>query len=143
MNLDAEAIGVAIGAEVLAEGEPSSPSRATIDSGASGPGDLFFGLRGERVDGGDFAPAALEAGAWGAVVGRPARERFAADERREHDLGGWVFAVDDPLVALQSLARAYRRALGARVLGVTGSVGKTSVKDIARALLPGRVHANS
>jgi UDP-N-acetylmuramoyl-tripeptide--D-alanyl-D-alanine ligase len=43
---------------------------------------------------------------------------------------------------MHSLARAYRRALGARVVGVTGSVGKTSVKDIARALLPGRVHAN-
>ncbi|HEY6731467.1 MAG TPA: UDP-N-acetylmuramoyl-tripeptide--D-alanyl-D-alanine ligase, partial [Solirubrobacterales bacterium] len=55
---------------------------------------------------------------------------------------GWVFAVEDPLAAMQALARAYRRALGARVVGVTGSVGKTSVKDIARALLPGRVHAN-
>jgi UDP-N-acetylmuramoyl-tripeptide--D-alanyl-D-alanine ligase len=43
---------------------------------------------------------------------------------------------------MQALALAWRRALGARVLGVTGSVGKTSVKDIARALLPGRVHAN-
>ena len=50
--------------------------------------------------------------------------------------------MDDPLAALQSLARAYRRQLGARVVGITGSVGKTSVKDIARALLPGRVHAN-
>src|SRR3954469_19358904 len=43
---------------------------------------------------------------------------------------------------MHSLARSYRRSLGARVVGVTGSVGKTSVKDIAKALLPGRVHAN-
>jgi UDP-N-acetylmuramoyl-tripeptide--D-alanyl-D-alanine ligase len=43
---------------------------------------------------------------------------------------------------MQALARAWRRELGACVVGVTGSVGKTSVKDIARALLPGRVHAN-
>ena len=56
--------------------------------------------------------------------------------------GAWVFAAPDPLAALQALARAWRLALGARVVGVTGSVGKTSVKDIARALLPGRVHAN-
>jgi UDP-N-acetylmuramoyl-tripeptide--D-alanyl-D-alanine ligase len=54
-----------------------------------------------------------------------------------------VFGVDDPLAALQALALAWRRTLGARVVGITGSVGKTSVKDIARALLPGAVHANS
>jgi UDP-N-acetylmuramoyl-tripeptide--D-alanyl-D-alanine ligase len=53
-----------------------------------------------------------------------------------------VFVVEDPLAAMQALARSWRRALGARVVGVTGSVGKTSVKDISRALLPGRVHAN-
>ncbi len=52
------------------------------------------------------------------------------------------FVVEDPLAALQALARESRRLLGARVVGVTGSVGKTSVKDIARALLPGKVHAN-
>ena len=55
MNLDAEAIASAIGAEVLAEGDAGSPKRATIDSGDARPGDLFFGLRGERVDGGEFA----------------------------------------------------------------------------------------
>ncbi|HEY7456349.1 MAG TPA: UDP-N-acetylmuramoyl-tripeptide--D-alanyl-D-alanine ligase, partial [Solirubrobacterales bacterium] len=56
--------------------------------------------------------------------------------------GAWVFAVEDPLAALQDLARAWRRELGVPVVGITGSVGKTSVKDITRALLPGRVHAN-
>jgi UDP-N-acetylmuramoyl-tripeptide--D-alanyl-D-alanine ligase len=55
----------------------------------------------------------------------------------------WVFAAEDPLAALQSLATANRRELDVPVLAVTGSVGKTSVKDIARALLPGRVHANA
>ena len=53
-----------------------------------------------------------------------------------------MLEVEDPLAALQALAREWRRALGARVVGITGSVGKTSVKDITRALLPGRVHAN-
>jgi UDP-N-acetylmuramoyl-tripeptide--D-alanyl-D-alanine ligase len=53
-----------------------------------------------------------------------------------------VFVVADPLAALQELAGAWRHALGARVVGITGSVGKTSVKDIAQALLPGRVHSN-
>jgi UDP-N-acetylmuramoyl-tripeptide--D-alanyl-D-alanine ligase len=63
-------------------------------------------------------------------------------ERAPAAASGWVFAVADPLAALQALARAWRRELGAPVVGVTGSVGKTSVKDIARAMLPGRVHAN-
>jgi UDP-N-acetylmuramoyl-tripeptide--D-alanyl-D-alanine ligase len=133
MNLPAAEVAAALGARVFAEGEPAVPIRATIDSAATGPGDLFFGLRGASRDGGEFAAAALAAGVWGVAV------------RPEHAAGlsgAWVFAVEDPLAAMQSLARAWRRALGARVVGVTGSVGKTSVKDISRALLPGRVHAN-
>jgi UDP-N-acetylmuramoyl-tripeptide--D-alanyl-D-alanine ligase len=135
VRLGGEEIASASGARVLLEGSSEPPRRAVIDSSAVGAGDLFFGLRGESRDGGEFAAVALEAGAWGVVVGP---EHAAA-------LGGsaWVFAADDPLAALQALATANRRALGAQVLGVTGSVGKTSVKDIARTLLPGRVHANA
>jgi UDP-N-acetylmuramoyl-tripeptide--D-alanyl-D-alanine ligase len=135
-------IAAALGAEVLAEGEPGSPRRAAIDSSAIEPGDLFFGLRGANRDGGEFAPAAIEAGAWGVVVGPAFGAPFLGNDPSNDDPCAWVFVVEDPLVAMQSLARAWRRALGARVVGVTGSVGKTSVKDIARALLPGRVHAN-
>jgi UDP-N-acetylmuramoyl-tripeptide--D-alanyl-D-alanine ligase len=141
VKLTPEEIAAAMGAEVLAEGEPGSPQRAVIDSSEAGPGDLFFGLKGANRDGSEFAPAALEAGAWGAVIGTEVRPSFVSDSDTKEGRA-WVFAVDDPLVALQGLARAYRHALGARVLGVTGSVGKTSVKDISRALLPGRVHAN-
>jgi UDP-N-acetylmuramoyl-tripeptide--D-alanyl-D-alanine ligase len=133
MNLVPEQVAAAMGAEILAEGKPGSPERATIDSGGSRAGDLFFGLRGETRDGCEFAPAAVAAGAWGVVV----RPECAAGLE-----GAWVFSVAEPLAALQALARAWRRELGARVVGVTGSVGKTSVKDIAQALLPGRVHAN-
>jgi UDP-N-acetylmuramoyl-tripeptide--D-alanyl-D-alanine ligase len=134
MKLSSEEIAAALGAETLATGATGSPARATIDSGAAGPGDLFFGLVGENRDGGEFAAAAIAAGAWGVVV---SPQHAAGLE------GAWVFSVADPLAAMQALARAWRRALGARVVGVTGSVGKTSVKDIARSLLPGRVHANS
>jgi UDP-N-acetylmuramoyl-tripeptide--D-alanyl-D-alanine ligase len=154
VNLSPDEIAAALGAEVVAEGEPGSPRRAVIDSTEAGPGDLFFGLQGANRDGGEFSPAALEAGAWGAVVGTKVRRTLVPDSgtkvRRTlvPDSGtkvrrtGWVFVVEDPLAAMHSLARAYRRALGARVIGVTGSVGKTSVKDIARALLPGEVHAS-
>jgi UDP-N-acetylmuramoyl-tripeptide--D-alanyl-D-alanine ligase len=162
VNLSAAEIAAAMGAEVVAQGDSPSPRRATIDSSATGRGDLFFGLPGANRDGGEFAAAALEAGAWGAVVGPAFRSYFSpgsgqnrdrsvdpafrshlpADSGQKYDRSGWVFVVEDPLAAMQSLARVWRRALGARVLGVTGSVGKTSVKDIARSLLPGRVHAN-
>jgi UDP-N-acetylmuramoyl-tripeptide--D-alanyl-D-alanine ligase len=133
VNLAPAEIAAALGARVVAEGEPVAPIRATIDSGATGAGDLFFGLRGANRDGGEFAAAAIAAGVWGVAV------------RPEHAAGlsgAWVFAVEDPLTGMQALARSWRRQLDARVVGVTGSVGKTSVKDIARALLPGRVHAN-
>ncbi|MFN8161489.1 MAG: UDP-N-acetylmuramoyl-tripeptide--D-alanyl-D-alanine ligase [Solirubrobacterales bacterium] len=127
-------IAAAIGARVAREGGRGFPGRAEIDSRAVRPGDLFFGLRGTSADGSRFAPEALGSGAWGAVV----------SEGREpaSEMPGWVFAVADPLAALAGLAREWRRRLGCRVVGVTGSVGKTSVKDIAAAVLPGRVHAS-
>jgi len=143
VNLNPEQIADAMGAEIVARGEAGFPQRGIVDSSEAGAGDLFFGLRGERVDGSEFAAAAVEAGAWGAVVSSAtSRSSFGSDSDSNLDRKRWVFAVDDPLAALQSLARAWRRELGAPVVGVTGSVGKTSVKDIARALLPGRVHAN-
>jgi UDP-N-acetylmuramoyl-tripeptide--D-alanyl-D-alanine ligase len=147
MRLAPAEIAAAIGAEVLAEGGEGSPRRAVIDSREVTAGDLFFGLRGESVDGGRFAAEVIAAGAWGVVVNQAARSLFVSPgptntERAGEGAGAWVFVVDDPLAALQALARAWRRTLGAQVVGVTGSVGKTSVKDIARALLPGRVHAN-
>ncbi|HXS46522.1 MAG TPA: Mur ligase domain-containing protein, partial [Solirubrobacterales bacterium] len=147
MNLTPEQIAAAMGAEIVARGAPGRPRRAIIDSGEAEEGDLFFGLRGENVDGGEFAPAAIAAGAWGVVVSPAARSRLSLDDRDncERTRGGggaWVFAVADPLAALQSLASTWRHELGVPVVGITGSVGKTSVKDIARALLPGAVHAN-
>jgi UDP-N-acetylmuramoyl-tripeptide--D-alanyl-D-alanine ligase len=133
VNLTPEQVAAAMGAEIVVAGGSGAPRRGVIDSGEAGEGDLFFGLRGERVDGGEFAGAALGNGAWGAVVGPGHAEGLG---------GGWVFAVADPLLAMQQLATTWRRELGAPVVGITGSVGKTSVKDITRALLPGRVHAN-
>jgi UDP-N-acetylmuramoyl-tripeptide--D-alanyl-D-alanine ligase len=131
-----------MGAEIVAEGEAGSPQRAVIDSAEAGPGDLFFGLKGANHDGGKFAPAAIVAGAWGAVVSPKWRSSFVAPRYTKDERRTWIFISEDPLAAMQALARAYRHALGARVVGITGSVGKTTVKDISRALLPGRVHAN-
>jgi UDP-N-acetylmuramoyl-tripeptide--D-alanyl-D-alanine ligase len=127
--------GAAGGRVVVHENGVSGPQRAVIDSREIEPGDLFVGLPGAQADGGRFAAAALEAGAWGVLV----------DERHAEGLsGGVVIAAADPLRALQELARAWRRELGAKVVGVTGSTGKTSTKDILAALLSQqlRTHRN-
>ena len=110
----------------VAASEAGGPVRAVVDSRELRPGDLFVGLPGTRVEGGDFAASALAAGAWGVLV---------AEDRAEGLSGGAVIAADDPLAALQSLARGWRGELGAKVAGVTGSTGKTSTKDILAALL--------
>jgi UDP-N-acetylmuramoyl-tripeptide--D-alanyl-D-alanine ligase len=112
-----------------ASGAPSGPSRAVIDSREAGPGDLFVGLAGTHVDGGRFAAQALAAGAWGVLV-EPAHADAARCARP-----GALLAADDPLRALQALAREWRRELGASVVAITGSTGKTSTKEILSALL--------
>ena len=143
-TLDGERLASAAGAEVLASGAGGGPARAVIDSRDVREGDLFVGLPGERFDGGEFGAEALRKGAWGILVatqwGRELamqRNLGATDER-----GGWVLGAGDPLASLQSLARAWREELDCPVVGITGSTGKTSVKDICRGLLPGEVHAS-
>ncbi|HEY7620802.1 MAG TPA: UDP-N-acetylmuramoyl-tripeptide--D-alanyl-D-alanine ligase [Solirubrobacteraceae bacterium] len=125
-----EQVAQAAGGRLVAPApKPDGPERATIDSRAAGPGDLFVGLVGEHADGGRFAPQALAAGAWGVLVA-PAH----ADAARCAAAGALI-AADDPLAALQRLATAWRQALDCRVVGITGSVGKTSTKDILAAML--------
>jgi UDP-N-acetylmuramoyl-tripeptide--D-alanyl-D-alanine ligase len=108
-----------------------------IDSREVREGDLFVGLSGERVDGGEFGAEALRRGAWGILVATEWGREIGMDPE-----GGWVIGAADPLASLQSLARAWREELACPVVGITGSTGKTSVKDICRALLPGEVHAS-
>jgi UDP-N-acetylmuramoyl-tripeptide--D-alanyl-D-alanine ligase len=107
----------------------AGPARIVIDSRQVGHGDLFVGLTGGNVDGGRFAPQALAAGAWGVLVG-PSH----ADAARCAQPGA-LLATDDPLAALARLATAWRRALGAKVIGITGSTGKTSTKDLLAGML--------
>ena len=106
------------------------PGRTVIDSRGIQPGDLFFGLPGERVDGGAFAITALEAGAWGVVV-----EPQWVDELLASEFEGAVISSDLPLPALGALARAWRKDLAAFVIAVTGSVGKTTTKDLIAAMI--------
>ena len=123
-------VAQAAGAQLVAPApHAAGPARVVIDSREVGPGDLFVGLTGDNVDGGRFAPQALASGAWGVLVG-PAH----ADAARCAQPGA-LLAADDPLAALGRLATAWRRALGARVIGITGSTGKTSTKDVLAGML--------
>jgi UDP-N-acetylmuramoyl-tripeptide--D-alanyl-D-alanine ligase len=125
----AEQVAEAAGARLVEPGtRTSGPTRAVIDSRHAGPGDLFVGLPGERVDGGRFAEDVLGAGAWGVLVG----EGWAGVDTED---GGVILVATDPLAALQRLATAWRRELGAQVIGVTGSTGKTSTKDLLAAMV--------
>ncbi|CAB4872140.1 unannotated protein [freshwater metagenome] len=125
---DAQRIAHEAGAELVSGAGPIGPQRVVIDSREVASGDLFVGLAGERDDGGRFAAAALATGAWGVLV---------APEHRDVEGPGVVLVADDPLAALQRLATAWRHELGCRVIGITGSTGKTTTKDILRAMLAG------
>ncbi|HWH94930.1 MAG TPA: UDP-N-acetylmuramoyl-tripeptide--D-alanyl-D-alanine ligase [Baekduia sp.] len=129
----AERLAQAAGARLAAPGRAGSgPARAVIDSRHAGPGDLFVGLPGERVDGGRFARDVLAAGAWGVLVGE------AVDLADDASGDGAILVAADPLAALQRLATAWRRELGAKVIGITGSTGKTSTKDLTAAMVDQR-----
>jgi UDP-N-acetylmuramoyl-tripeptide--D-alanyl-D-alanine ligase len=101
----------------------------SIDSRTLNPGDLFLALRGERFNGHNFVPAALQKGAVAAVV--------ETGSGLEADAGRLLY-VKDSLHALQSLGAAARRLWGKALLAVTGSAGKTTTKEILAHLLATR-----
>lgn len=110
-------------------------TRVEIDSRKVKPGDLFVAIRGDQFDGHDFVKAALEKGAVAAVVSRVPEGLEAAP----------LLRVEDCLRALENLGREARTRTRARVVGVTGSVGKTSAKEMLRLALSahGRTYATS
>lgn len=93
----------------------------SIDSRTVAAGQLFFAVKGERLDGHDFVAAALDRGAVGAVVRADQWDRFSD---KTH-----LLPVEDTLTALQSLATAVRKVWGKPLVGVTGSAGKTTTKE--------------
>ena len=101
--------------------------RVTTDSRAITPGCLFFAFKGATFDGNAFAPQALEQGAALCVISAP---QYKVDER--------CFVVPDVLTTLQELAREHRRHLTIPVIGITGTNGKTTTKELVHAVLAKR-----
>jgi len=104
----------------------------SIDSRTLQPGDLFFAVRGERLDGHDYVEAALAKGAVAAVVESAQARRFGDHSK--------LLVVEDCLHALQRLGAAVRRLWGKPVIGVTGSAGKTTTKECIAHVLGARHH---
>ncbi|MBN1146519.1 MAG: UDP-N-acetylmuramoyl-tripeptide--D-alanyl-D-alanine ligase [Anaerolineales bacterium] len=121
-------------------------TQAAIDSRQAIPGGLFIALPGEKTDGHDYVADAFERGAYLAFVQRDLSNQFPVlDLRQQHmpqiesaaelPLCLWV---DDSLAALQKVARFWRRKLDVRVIGITGSVGKSTTKELAAEVLDQR-----
>ncbi|HZP77273.1 MAG TPA: UDP-N-acetylmuramoylalanyl-D-glutamyl-2,6-diaminopimelate--D-alanyl-D-alanine ligase [Pseudolabrys sp.] len=115
---------------------PAGISGVSIDSRSLQSGEAFFAIQGDNRDGHDFVETALKAGSGLAVVAADHRNRFAADAP--------LLVVGDVLEGLRDLGRAARSRSSAKVIGVTGSVGKTGTKEALRLALSadGETHAS-
>lgn len=129
-ELQLREVAPAIGARVL-QGRPETFFRSfNIDSRLTRPGELFFAILGKR-DGHDFVSRAAQKGAAGAVISRdagPVREDFA------------LLRVENTVQALQALAARVLRDFRTRVVGITGSIGKTTTKEFTAVLLGSRLN---
>ena len=125
-NMTLENVAKACGGRLVCEGEPSRAECASvvIDSRQAGENSIFIAVRGERVDGHRFLPDVFQKGALGAVC-----------ERLPENAGGPCILVEDSLKALRQIAAFYREQLPVKVVGITGSVGKTSTKEFVAAVL--------
>ncbi|MBS1833038.1 MAG: UDP-N-acetylmuramoyl-tripeptide--D-alanyl-D-alanine ligase [Acidobacteria bacterium] len=119
MTFELAAVAAALGLTVPIAGRVTGWS---IDSRTVSPGDLFFALRGPNHDAHQYVPQVLAAGAAGVVV-----DHDVADHR--------ALIVRDTLAALQQVASWARSQFAGKVVGVTGSAGKTTTKDVIAALL--------
>lgn len=109
----------------------------TIDSRAVGQGDIFVAIKGDKHDGHDFVASALKAGAGLGLVSRVTPEMLSA--------GPVLEVADDPLRGLEAMGLAARERSRAQIVAVTGSVGKTSTKEMLRTALSasGETHASA
>ena len=106
----------------------SAPTGIATDSRTIGAGELFVALVGDRFDGHDYVEAALASGACAAMVARDW-------DGLQSQAAGPLLAVDSPLQAYGAIANGYRRRFDIPVIGVVGSAGKTTTKELIAAVL--------
>jgi UDP-N-acetylmuramoyl-tripeptide--D-alanyl-D-alanine ligase len=123
----------------LLKGSPdASVSGISTDSRKAGPGYLFVPLKGERYDGHDFIQGAFEAGAAAVLTERGTADVSGASAGEDAYGGKILIKVDNTLKALQDIAAYYRNRFSIPFVGITGSVGKTSTKDMVACALGAR-----
>ena len=134
MRLDFSQIAACTGGKIeLAPCQAQAPATGlTWDSREVSPGDLYVALPGERVDGHDFVAAAVRAGASGALVMHSLSEDALAAAR---EAGAAIVSVPDTARGIEDLAREWRGHLQGRVIGLSGSTGKTTTKNLVRDVL--------
>lgn len=136
--------------KTLSDYQPAGSERrltaVVVDSRQAVPGSLFVALKGEKVDGHDFVADAFMRGATVAMIERPLADQYATLDLRTKKIEDTVPAagaplcllVDNTVQAMQTAAGAWRDQFSVRVIGITGSVGKTSTKELAYSVLSQR-----
>ncbi len=127
-------------------GNMPAVSRVVMDSREATPGSLFVAHKGDKVDGHAFVAAAFAQGAIAALVERPISGEFATIDLRTTAPSTAPLSastpvclvVEDSIAALQTSAKAWRARFPVEVIGITGSVGKTSTKELTHAMLSSR-----
>lgn len=116
--------------------QPRIFSEITTDSRKVMQDSLFVALQGERVDGHDYIPGVIKAGATGIICRNGTAERF-----RDLNSGAYFFEVEDPLKAYRTLAQCWRLKFDIPIIAVAGSAGKTTTKELLASILTGKWHS--
>lgn len=122
MNLTVEQIAEFCNGKVIGASKKKVTS-IVIDSRKAGENSMFVAIKGERVDGHKFVEATFEQGAVCALV------------EQKPEIEGTYIVVESTLQAIKDIAEGYRKTLKAKVIGITGSVGKTSTKEMVASIL--------
>ena len=132
MDLSIKEILKAVNGEILIQNNDGNFNEISTDTRKIEKDNFFIALKGENFNGNNYAVAAIEKGASIVMVDE------VTFKNEELNNKGTVIKVDNTRKALGDLAAFYRKKLGIKVVGITGSTGKTSTKDLVAAFLSGK-----